>query len=93
MPATTSGSTTTGAGSSVRYEIASDGQALCVQSLMMAPPGKAWVNRNAAGGKKPTAGLDTLRFFAKSKKGEITNAGRADKTPLHAMACEVAKKG
>ncbi len=82
-----------GGGSSIRYEVVSDGQAFCVQSLMMAPPGKAWVNRKAASVKKPMVGLDTLRFFAKGNKGEITSAGRADKTPLHAMTCDVAKKG
>ncbi len=79
------------AGSALRYDVVSDGHALCLQSLIMQPPNYVTVSVKGGGAAKPVTGLDTIRFVAKSKKGELTKGGRMDKTPIHAMTCEVGK--
>ena len=76
----------------VRYEVVSDGQSICLESIAAELWDRASITVKSGASTKQVS-LDVIRVAAKGKKADITLAGRpVDKVPLHALSCEASVK-
>lgn len=74
---------------SQRYDVVSDGQSLCFESLAAELWERASISVKSGASIKQV-GLDVIRIANKGKKADITLAGKPiDKVPLHALTCEL----
>ncbi len=72
----------------VRYEVVSDGQSVCLESVAAELWERASITVKSGASTK-LVGLDVIRVAGKGKKADITLAGKpVDKVPLHTLSCE-----
>lgn len=70
----------------LRYDVITDGQALCVESATVSFLGGIKVDVGG-GAKKPPEYYDVLRIGARGKKGELSQSGSRSKPVDRAMTC------